>query len=193
MLFSTRSTRKFCTSGSRPGVVSIRTGASANALNRAAGARAPEVASARCARHFELGHDFRKALHYLGLAAESSARRFSTREAASYLGRALELVPHLPVEEQSATRLKLLHQRAWAWRAGGELIRSLEDLNEMIAYAVNTGHLRAEVNGLVDLSRFCLYVDRRRSLALAEQALTKSRAIDDAAFGALVVKAMSPI
>ena len=154
-------------------------------LEQGYGARAPEVASA-LARHFELGHDFRKALHYLGLAAESSARRFSTREAASYLGRALELVPHLPVEEQSATRLKLLHQRAWAWRAGGELIRSLEDLNEMIAYAVNTGHLRAEVNGLVDLSRFCLYVDRRRSLALAEQALTKSRAIDDAAFGALV-------
>ena len=154
-------------------------------LEQGYGARAPEVASA-LARHFELGHDFRKALHYLGLAAESSAHRFSTREAASYLGRALELVPHLPAEEQSATRLKLLHQRAWAWRAGGDLIRSLEDLNEMIAYAVSTGHLRAEVNGLVDLSRFCLYVDRRRSLELAEQALAKSRAIDDAAFGALV-------
>ena len=35
----------------------------------------------------------RKAMHYLGAAAEGSARRFSTREAASYLSRALELVP----------------------------------------------------------------------------------------------------
>jgi DNA-binding winged helix-turn-helix (wHTH) protein len=154
-------------------------------LEQGYGARAPEVASA-LALHFELGHDFPKAMRYLGLAAESSAQRFSTREAADYLTRALGLVAHLPADAQSAARLKLLQQRAWAWRGGGDLARSLEDLTEMTAYAVQTGNLRAEVSGLVDLSRFCLYVDRRRCLGLAEQALTKSRAIDDAAFGALV-------
>ena len=56
----------------------------------------------------------------------------------------------------------------------------------MVAHAVETGHLREEVNGLVDLSRFCLYVDRRQCLPFAEQALAKSRAIDDPAFRALV-------
>jgi DNA-binding winged helix-turn-helix (wHTH) protein/tetratricopeptide (TPR) repeat protein len=154
-------------------------------LEQGYGARAPEVASA-LALHFELGHDFSKAVRYLGLAAESSAQRFSTREAANYLTRALDLVVHLPADERSAARLKLLHQRGWAWRAGGDFVRSLEDLTEMVACAVQTGQLRAEVNGLVDLSRFCLYVDRRQCLGLAEQALAKSRAIDDAAFGALV-------
>ena len=46
--------------------------------------------------------------------------------------------------------------------------------------------MREEVNALVDLSRFCLYVDRRQSLPFAEQALAKSLAIDDSAFSALV-------
>ena len=154
-------------------------------LERGYGARAPEMASV-LARHFELGHDFAKALRYLGLAAESSARRFSTREAASYLSRALELVPHLPIELQAPARLKLLLQRAWAWRAGGDLSRSIEDLSAMVAYAIETGHPREEVSGLVDLSRFCLYVDRRQCLPFAEQAFAKSRTIDDPAFRALV-------
>ena len=88
----------------------------------------PKVASA-LALHFELGHDFPKALRYLGLAAESSARRFSTREAAGYLTRALELVLILPAGAQVATRLKLLLQRAWIWRAGGDFVRSLDDLD----------------------------------------------------------------
>jgi DNA-binding winged helix-turn-helix (wHTH) protein/tetratricopeptide (TPR) repeat protein len=154
-------------------------------LERGYGARAPEMASV-LARHFELGHDFAKAMRYLGLAAESSARRFSTREAASYLSRALDLVPHLPIELQAPARLKLLLQRAWAWRAGGDFSRSIEDLSAMVSYAIETGHLREEVNGLVDLSRFCLYVDRRQCLPFAEQAFAKSRAIDDPAFRALV-------
>jgi DNA-binding winged helix-turn-helix (wHTH) protein/tetratricopeptide (TPR) repeat protein len=153
-------------------------------LEQGYGAQAPEVASV-LALHFELGHDFARAVHYLGLAAESSAQRFSTREAADYLTRALGLVDHLPADARSAARLKLLLQRGWAWRSGGDFVRSLQDVTEMIAYAVQTGNLRAEVNGLVDLSRFYLYVDRRQCLKLAEQALAKSRAIDDAAFGAL--------
>jgi predicted ATPase/DNA-binding winged helix-turn-helix (wHTH) protein len=157
----------------------------AESLESGYGPRAPEMATA-LALHFELGHDFPKAVRYLGLAAESSARRFSTREAASYLTRALELLSHLPAEAQPALRLKFLLQRAWAWRAGGDFPRAIEDLTAMIAHAVQTEHLREEVNGLVDLSRFCLYIDRRRCLPLAEQALAKSRAIDDPVFNALV-------
>jgi tetratricopeptide (TPR) repeat protein len=154
-------------------------------LERGYGARAPEVASV-LALHFELGHDIPKAMRYLGLAAESSARRFSTREAVSYLSRALDLVSHLPAELQPSTRVKLLLQRAWAWRAGGDFARSREDLLALVAHAVETGHLREEVHGLVDLSRFCLYVDRRQCLPFAEQALEKSRGIEDPAFRALV-------
>jgi DNA-binding winged helix-turn-helix (wHTH) protein/tetratricopeptide (TPR) repeat protein len=155
------------------------------ALEQGYGPQAPEIAAV-LARHFELGRDFPKAMHYLGMAAEGSARRFNTREAAQYLSRALDLVPHLPPEFRVATRLKLLLQRAWAWRASGDFLNSLQDLGAVVTHAAENGLLREEVNALVDLSRFCLYVDRRQSLPFAEQALAKSHAIDDAAFGALV-------
>jgi tetratricopeptide (TPR) repeat protein len=72
------------------------------------------------------------------------------------------------------------------WRSAGDFARALEDLAAMIACAVEAGQLRAEVNGLLDLSRFCLYADRRQCVKLAEQALAKSRAIDDEVFRALV-------
>jgi DNA-binding winged helix-turn-helix (wHTH) protein/tetratricopeptide (TPR) repeat protein len=154
-------------------------------LEQAYGAQGPEVASV-LARHFELGRDFPRALHYLTKAAESSARRFSPQEAANYLSRALELVPHLPDETRVPVRLKLLMLRAWAYRASGNFAGSIEDLRAVVAHAAENGLLREEVNALVDLSRFFLYLDSRRSLPLAEQALSKSRAIADPAFQALV-------
>jgi hypothetical protein len=153
-------------------------------LERGYGANAAEQASA-LALHFELGRDFPKALRYLGLAAESSARRFSTREAAGYLTRALKLVPMLPAEAQVEIRLRLLLQRAWIWRAGGDFVRAIDDLDTMVAHAAETGRVRDEISGLVNLSRFHLYVDRRQCLRLAERAQEKSRATDDAAIGAL--------
>jgi hypothetical protein len=124
-------------------------------LEQGYGARAPEVAPV-LALHYELGHNFPGAVRHLALAAESSARRFSSSEAASYLSRALGLVAHLPAAEQSAARLKLLPQRAWMLRSTGDLARSLQDLTAMVACAMEAGQLRAEVNGLLDLSRFAL-------------------------------------
>jgi len=154
-------------------------------LEQGYGARAPEVAPV-LALHYELGHNFPGAVRHLALAAESSARRFSSSEAASYLSRALGLVAHLPAAEQSAARLKLLPQRAWMLRSTGDLARSIQDLTAMVACAVEAGQLRAEVNGLLDLSRFYLYADRRQCLELAEQAFAKSRGLDDVVFRALV-------
>ncbi|CCE10327.1 conserved hypothetical protein [Bradyrhizobium sp. STM 3843] len=154
-------------------------------LEEGYGSQATEVASV-LAHHFELGRDFAKALRYLTMAAESSSRRFSPPEAANYLSRALELVSHLSDDMQVKTRLKLLLLRAWAWRAGGNFVRSIEDLRSIIAHAAGNGLLREEVNAMVDLSRFVLYLDPRQSVPLAEQALSKSLAIDDPAFRALV-------
>lgn len=72
------------------------------------------------------------------------------------------------------------------WRSAGDLARSLQDLTAMVACAVEAGQLRAEVNGLLDLSRFHLYADRRQCLEFAEQAFAKSRRLDDVVFRALV-------
>ena len=146
-------------------------------LEEGYGARATEIASA-LALHFEEGRDFAKAVRYLGFAADNSAKRFGNREAAIYLTRALGLVSRLPAEEQLTVRIKLLQQRGRARRAAGEFYDSIEDLSTAVSFAEEARHLHAEVKALVHLSQFCVFVDRRRCLEVADRALARSQALD---------------
>ncbi len=138
------------------------------------------------ARHFEGGRDFPKTVHYLGLAADSSSRRFGNREAINYLTRALGLVDRLPADDRPVTRIRLLQQRGWVRRAAGDFAGSIEDLNAMIAAAADAHQIRMEVSGLLDLSRFCLHSDRQQSLRSAELASSKSQVLNDESFRSLV-------
>jgi DNA-binding winged helix-turn-helix (wHTH) protein len=142
-------------------------------------------AASELATHFEQGRDFAKALKYFGLAAEGSARRFNTREAAGYLSRALTVIAPLPSRARAEMRTRLLLRRAWAWRAGGEFGAALEDLKAMVASAAEAGNLREEVSALVNLSRFQLYVDRRQCLDVASHAVALSGLSEDGATKAL--------
>jgi DNA-binding winged helix-turn-helix (wHTH) protein len=156
----------------------------AESLERGHGAAAAVVAPA-LAMHFEKGREFEKTLLYLSFAAESSARRFNVREAAGYLSRALEVVTALPSEARAEARVRLLLQRAWAWRAGGEFVAALDDLKAMVSCAAELGNIREEISALVNLSRFQLYVDRRQCLEVASRAVLRSRATEDPALRAL--------
>jgi tetratricopeptide (TPR) repeat protein len=149
------------------------------------GDKASDIAAV-LAVHFEEGRDFSKAVHYLAQAAKNSSQRFSSSEAAIYLTRALNLVERLPADRQMATRIMLLHQKAWVRRSGGDFPGSIEDLLTMVSCAAEARELRAEINGLLDLSRFCLYSDRRQSLQFAERALAKSQDVKDDVLRALV-------
>ncbi len=150
------------------------------------GAQTAEIASV-LALHFEEGRDYAKAVRYLGQAAASSAKRFSNREAAIYLTRALGLVPRLPPRDQMTVQARLLQQRGWVLRSAGNLAGSLEDLRNMISCASEAEELRLEVNGLLDLSRFSLYADRRQCLEYAARAVARSQALDDNVFKTLVL------
>ena len=154
-------------------------------LEAAYGARTEEIA-AILALHFEEGRDFAKAVRYLGQAAENSAKRFGNREAAIYLTRALGLVNCLPPEDHSTARAKLLQRRGWVRRSAGDLAGASEDLTTMISCAAEAKQLRLEVSGLLDLSRFCLYADRRQCLEVAARSVARSQALDDDVFKALV-------
>jgi DNA-binding winged helix-turn-helix (wHTH) protein len=144
-----------------------------------------EIATA-LALHFEAGGEFAKAARYLAEAAEASVKRFSAREADAYLTRALGLNERLPAGEKGvAMRLKLLHQRGWTRRAGGDLLGAFADIAAMVDCAGEAGEPLVEVNGLLDLSRFGLYVDRRRCLDYAELALIRSVEVDDEIIKAL--------
>jgi hypothetical protein len=95
-------------------------------------------------------------------------------------------VGRLPTEIQSAERLILLQRRAWVRRSAGDFWGAIEDLDSLISHSAEAKDARSEVNGLLDLSRFCLYVDRQRCLNLAEQAFVKVQDIDDTVLKALV-------
>ncbi|SFK29775.1 ATP-binding protein [Methylocapsa palsarum] len=142
------------------------------------GARTAEVASL-LAIHFEEGRDFSKAIRYLGEAAESSAKRFGNREVVVYVTRALDLVSRLSSEPPLELRMKLLQQRGWARRSAGDLRGALQDLTAVASCAAQANQPLAEVKALMDLSRFCVWVDRRRCLDLAERAVVLSRTLGD--------------
>lgn len=149
------------------------------------GEKATEIAAV-LALHFEEGREFSKAVRYLAQAAKNSSQRFSNSEAAIYLTRALNVVGRLPAGEQTAARIMLLHKRAWVRRSAGDFFGSTEDLKAMVSCAAEAKELRAEINGLLDLSRFCLYTDRRECLLYAEKALEKARGTGDDVLRALV-------
>ena len=56
----------------------------------------------------------------------------------------------------------------------------------MISCASAAGQLRAEVNALLAVSRFCLHADRRQCLQASEEALAKSHDLEDEVFRAIV-------
>jgi len=149
------------------------------------GKRTADVAPT-LALHFEHGRDFPNALRYLSQAAESSAKRLGHKEAANYLTRALGILDRLEAVDQYGPRIALLRQRSWARRSSGDLAGSVRDLKEMIACASAAGQIRAEVNGLLAVSRFCLHADRRLCLQASEEALAKAHGLEDDVFRALV-------
>lgn len=138
-------------------------------LERSHGQQAGGIAPA-LARHFELGRDWSRSIQYLRLAAQNSARRFAGREAIAYLVRALALVARLPANDQPATRIGLLQQRAAARMALGDLQGASQDLHHMLTVARKSGDPTGQSAALVDLSRILLWLDRRRCLEFAAEA-----------------------
>jgi DNA-binding winged helix-turn-helix (wHTH) protein/tetratricopeptide (TPR) repeat protein len=154
-------------------------------LEEAYSGRTQEIAAA-LAFHFEQGRDFARALRYLGQAAENSTKRLGHEEAINYLTRALDILDRSGGADQHKARIALLRQRSWARRSAGDLVGSVGDLRQMIACTAAAGELRQEVSGLLAVSRFTLHADRRVCLQASQEALTKSEALDDDAFRALV-------
>ena len=154
-------------------------------LEQAYAGRTHEIAPA-LALHFEQGRDFPSALRYLGEAAENSTKRLGHAEAASYLTRALGILDRLDAADKFATRVALLRQRSWALRSCGDLAGSIRDLRDMIACAEQTGEIRQQLNGLTAVSSLCLRVDRHACLEAAEDVLSRSQALADDTFKALV-------
>jgi DNA-binding winged helix-turn-helix (wHTH) protein/tetratricopeptide (TPR) repeat protein len=145
------------------------------------------------ALHFEQGRDFPSALRYLGEAAESLTKRLGHAEAASYLTKALGILDRFDATDKFATRIALLRQRSLALRSCGDLAGSVRDLKELIDCARQFGKLQQEISGLLAVSQFCLYTDRRVCIQAADDALARSQALEDGAFKVLAQGAIASI
>jgi DNA-binding winged helix-turn-helix (wHTH) protein/tetratricopeptide (TPR) repeat protein len=142
--------------------------------------------AAELALHFEKGWDWIRAVRYLTQAAANAAQRFANRQAYDYLVRALGLVEHLPAAQQVAKRIDLLKQSSAIRRSMGDMVGAKTDLEDMLATAKASGSTRAEVLALVELSRVLVWLDRRQCLELAEQAVSRSKDLDDRVLQAVV-------
>ncbi len=154
-------------------------------LEQAYAGRTREIAPV-LALHFERGRDFPSALRYLQEAAENSTKRLGHAEAASYLTRALSILDRFDAADKLSTRIALLRQRSWALRSCGDLVGSIRDLREMIACAEQAGEIKQQLNALTAVSSLCLRVDRHACLEAAEDVLSRSQALADDTFKALV-------
>ena len=134
------------------------------------------------ATHFEAGRTPAKAIQYLVAAATSSVNRFGGVEAVNYLTRALDLLENRPGTDSEITRMDLLRRRGWVRRDIGDFSGAVTDLVAMTESAARSGELRQEINGLLDLSRFCLHADRNLALKAGEQAAARSEALNDPVF-----------
>ena len=144
-------------------------------LERTAG----DDAAAELALHFEQSGDAVRAIRYLRAAARTALARYANREAISWLTRALALVERLPAEQRGAARRGLLQRRGFAYRAVGDVSAAVDDLGAWAANARADGAGAEEVQALLATSAAWSVRDRTRFLALAEEAVERSRAIAD--------------
>jgi hypothetical protein len=91
----------------------------------------------------------------------------------------LSMVERLPPEKQAETRIELLKQSSAIRRSMGEIGSAKADLENMLATAKVSHNGRAEVLALLELSRISVWLDRRQCLGLAEQAMERSKDLDD--------------
>jgi DNA-binding winged helix-turn-helix (wHTH) protein/tetratricopeptide (TPR) repeat protein len=135
--------------------------------------------AAELALHFEKGWNWIRAVQYLVQAADNASQRFANYEAHGYLLRALGLVEHLPAEQEMETRIALLKQSATIRRSMGDMPGAYADLNSMLDTARISGNQRSEVLALIQLSDILVWLDRRKCLEVAEEAVMRSKNLAD--------------
>lgn len=147
-------------------------------LEEAYGDRARTIA-AELAVHFEKGRKGPQAVKYLRMAAEGASRRYANREAMGYIDRARTLIDLLPKAERHRTRLELLFTHGMLSRNVDDMEGAVRDFSAILALAAETGERPFEVKAMIELCRVYFWIDRPRCLALAEEAVQRSRGVTD--------------
>ncbi len=136
----------------------------------------PELA-AELATHFERARISERAVYYFRIAADRASRHYANREAAEYLSRALELT-----EQDSSLadlRLALIEQRGLIHRSANNIAAAAQDFEEMARAAANDGKSADQANAQFYLASVFSWVDLRKCLEAAAQAVQLAECLDD--------------
>src|SRR5882672_2416374 len=131
------------------------------------------------ALHFEGGHDYEQAIHYLILSAKNAAGRFAYRDSIEILRHALELVPLAGGAKRVELEIQALVQIGDTNYASGNMDDSAHAYEDAAARAARAGLGAAQVTALIRLVHPMGLIDVDRAVAVVEQADRVSASRDD--------------
>jgi tetratricopeptide (TPR) repeat protein len=138
---------------------------------------APEERHARLAEHYERGHAWEKALHYLLLAAERSQKLFALRDALHWLDRAVALAEAHP--EAAGNLVELYARRGGARAQAGQTEGAVADIRRVIDAARARGAREQARDAVIQLGMaYRRADDYERATQCLTQALAESRAMN---------------
>jgi DNA-binding winged helix-turn-helix (wHTH) protein/tetratricopeptide (TPR) repeat protein len=138
----------------------------------------PELAS-ELALHFEEARDYERAAHYLMLAAENAANRFSHRDSIHILQRALELVRTPAPGSNPELEVEILQRIGNTHYVLGEMSDSAVSYEAAVNLAEGTGLKAAQASALVHLGFPAWYLDAARGREGCRLAIKVSESLDD--------------
>jgi tRNA A-37 threonylcarbamoyl transferase component Bud32/tetratricopeptide (TPR) repeat protein len=139
------------------------------------------------AAHFERGRDYRRAIEFLGRAADVATERYAGAAAEEHCSHALVLTDRLPAGEQVRTQIALLHRRGTIRLGLGNLTDAIADFELVVEHARDAGDVVAECSALNALANPFLSRHLGRAdeeMHRAEHALRISQQTADAALRA---------
>lgn len=108
--------------------------------------------AAQLAMHFELGRDFKRAIHYLIEVGNNAAKVHAILEAISHFTTAINLVDKLPRSEHDNSLMPLFTKRGRASLACGNFNPAIADFERAVDLARTNGDVETEhaaINGLM--------------------------------------------
>jgi DNA-binding winged helix-turn-helix (wHTH) protein/tetratricopeptide (TPR) repeat protein len=139
---------------------------------------APNVVS-ELALHFEKGHAYEPAIHYLILASENSARRYALKTAIEVLQHALELLPNLKPESRPGLEVQILQRIGDSYYTLGEMAQSAEVYATMADRVEQPGLAIERVNALIREGSSASFFDPDRCIATCERAAEVSAGLNN--------------
>jgi tetratricopeptide (TPR) repeat protein len=136
--------------------------------------------AARLAEHYERGHVWPKALHYLVLAGERSQKLFAMRDALHWLDRAVSLAELHPEVLKERSLADLYEQRGSARAQAGQTEGAVADIGRVIEAARRRNDRVKKRDALIQLGMaYRRADDYPQATACLTEALAECRAMKD--------------